>query len=79
MKHRSIWKIPVLAVLLVLSGWSWVLAQTQEFSADQILLAPGGEQQGKVNFGKDRWRVEVTSQDRTMIQIFRMDRRSSGC
>lgn len=77
MKHRSIWKIPVLTVLLVLAGWAWALAQTQEFSADQILFGPGGEQEGKIYFKKDRWRVELTQPQtqKIMVQIFRMDKK----
>jgi len=77
MKHRSIWKIPALVVLVLLAGWTWALAQTQEFSADQILLGPGGEQQGKIYFKPDRWRVEVTQTQpvRTIVQISRMDKK----
>ena len=60
MKRNSIWKVPVLAVLVILAGWTWALAQTQEFSADQIMLGPEGEQQGKIYFKQDRWQIEMT-------------------
>ena len=75
MKHRSIWKIPALVVLVLLAGWTWALAQTQEFSADQILLGPGGEQQTRLYCKADRWRVDATQQGKKMIQIFRLDRK----
>jgi len=79
MKRRSIWKVLVLAVLVILAGWTWAPAQTQEFSADQILLGPGGEQQGKIYFKQDRWRVEVTQPQtqKAIVQIFRMDKKVS--
>jgi len=77
MKRNSIWKAPVLAVLMILAAWTWTLAQTQEFSADQILLGPGGEQQGKIYFKQDRWRVEMTQtqMQKDIVQIFRMDKK----
>ncbi len=77
MKCNSIWKVPALAVLVILAGWTWALAQTQEFSADQIMLGPEGEQQGKVYFKQDRWRIEMTQPQtqKEMVQIFRMDKK----
>jgi hypothetical protein len=77
MKRGSTGKVLILAVLLVLIGWTWVQAQIPEFSADQILRGPGGEQKAKIYFKNDRWRVEFTQpqMQKTMVQIFRMDKK----
>ena len=77
MKRNSIWKVPVLAILMILAAWTWVLAQTQEFSADQIMVGPEGEQQGKIYFKQDRWRIEMTQtqMQKAIVQIFRMDKK----
>jgi len=77
MRYHAIWKISALAILLPLMGWSGALAQTPEFSADQILFGPGGEQEGKIYFRPDRWRIELVQaqMQKTMVQIFRMDKK----
>ena len=77
MKPRLIRKVPALVVLVLLAGWTWALAQTREFSADQVLLGPGGEQQGKIYFKQDRWRLEITQtqMQKAIVQIFRMDKK----
>jgi len=63
--------------LLTLSGWAWAATGPgSEFSANQVMIGPGGGQErGPIYCQKDRWRVELTQQGKAMILIYRLDKK----
>jgi len=77
MKDRRIWVISLIVGIMVLVSWISSLAQGpgEEFSADQILSGPAGEQKGRIYCQKDRWRVDLSHEGRPMIQVFRLDKK----
>ena len=62
--------------LLALCGWAWAaVGPASEFSANQILTGPGGQEKGPIYCQKDRWRVEMTQRGKAMILIYRLDKK----
>jgi len=77
MRNRRIWTIALIVVIVALASWAWgqVGGPGEEFSADQILTRPQGEEKGRIYCSNDRWRVDVSHQGKPMIQVFRLDKR----